>query len=140
MREWERRRLNERGRQILQRGEGKAVRPQREDGYVNLLNKYGSQQDSSEAYRYEREPLIPVMQLNRLYEVNGLFENMIDAPAEEALKHGFSLGLKNEALDAFVEDALDALEWEEKAAAAIDADYSRERLVALAKAGGKENV
>ncbi|WP_144223035.1 virulence factor [Mesorhizobium amorphae] len=28
----------------------------------------------------------------------------------------------------------------EKAAAAIDADYSRERLVALAKAGGKENV
>ena len=54
--ELERRRLNERGRQILLRKEGKAVRPQREDGYVNLLNKYGTQQDSSEAYRYEREP------------------------------------------------------------------------------------
>ena len=49
--ELERRRLNERGRQILLRKEGKAVRPQREDGYVNLLNKYGTQQDSSEAYR-----------------------------------------------------------------------------------------
>lgn len=117
--ELERRRLNERGRQILLRKEGKAVRPQREDGYVNLLNKYGTQQDSSEAYRYEREPIIPDMQLTGLYEGNGLFAKIIDTPAEEALKHGFDLGLKNDELDAFVEDALDALEWEEKAATAI---------------------
>ena len=39
--ELERRMLNERGRQILLRKEGKAVRPHREDGYVNLLNKIG---------------------------------------------------------------------------------------------------
>ena len=117
--ELERRRLNERGRQILLRKEGKAVRPQREDGYVNLLNKYGTQQDSSEAYRYEREPIIPDMQLTGLYEGNGLFAKIIDTPAEEALKHGFDLSLKNDELDAFVEDALDALEWEEKAATAI---------------------
>lgn len=117
--ELERRRLNERGRQILLRKEGKAVRPQREDGYVNLLNKYGTQQDSSEAYRYEREPIIPDMQLTGLYEGNGLFAKIIDTPAEEAMKHGFDLGLKSDELDSFVEDALDALEWEEKAATAI---------------------
>ena len=117
--ELERRRLNERGRQILQRKAGTAVRPMREDGYVNLLNKYGTTHDNSESYGFEREPLIPDMQLTSLYEGNGLFTKIIDAPAEEALKHGFDLNLKSDELDAFVEEALDDLEWEEKAATAI---------------------
>lgn len=117
--EIERRRLNERGRQILQRQAGKAVRPHREDGYVNLLNKYGTTQDNSEAYKYEREPIIPDMQLTSLYEGNGLFSKIIDTPAEEALKHGFDLSVKSDELNAFIEDALDDLEWEEKAATAI---------------------
>ena len=69
----EKRRLNERGKQILQRKAGKAVRPYREDGYVNLLNKYGTTQDNSEAYNFQREPIIPDMQLTSLYEGNGLF-------------------------------------------------------------------
>ena len=116
--EAERRRLNERGREILRRKNG-AVRPHREDGYVNLLNKYGTKQDNSEAYKFEREPVIPDMQLTGLYEGNGLFSKIIDTPAEEALKHGFDLNLKSDELNAFVEDALDGLEWEEKAATAI---------------------
>lgn len=116
--EAERRRLNERGREILRRKSG-AVRPHREDGYVNLLNKYGTKQDNSEAYKFEREPVIPDMQLTGLYEGNGLFSKIIDTPAEEALKHGFDLNLKSDELNAFVEDALDDLEWEEKAATAI---------------------
>lgn len=116
--EAERRRLNERGREILRRKNG-AVRPHREDGYVNLLNKYGTKQDNSEAYKFEREPVIPDMQLTGLYEGNGLFSKIIDAPAEEALKHGFDLNLKSDELNAFVEDALDDLEWEERAATAI---------------------
>lgn len=116
--EAERRRLNERGREILRRKNG-AVRPHRENGYVNLLNKYGTKQDNSEAYKFEREPVIPDMQLTGLYEGNGLFSKIIDAPAEEALKHGFDLNLKSDELNAFVEDALDDLEWEEKAATAI---------------------
>lgn len=117
--ELERRKLNERGRQILQRQAGKAVRPYREDGYVNLMNKYGTSQDNSESYSFDREPVIPDMQLTSLYEGNGLFSKIIDTPAEEALKHGFDLNLKNDDLDAFVESALDDLEWEEKAATAI---------------------
>lgn len=115
----EKRRLNERGKQILQRKAGKAVRPYREDGYVNLLNKYGTTQDNSEAYNFQREPIIPDMQLTSLYEGNGLFTKIIDTPAEEALKHGFDLNLNSEELDVFVEEALDDLEWEEKAATAI---------------------
>ena len=116
--EAERRRLNERGREILRRKNG-AVRPHREDGYVNLLNKYGTNQDNSEAYKFEREPVIPDMQLTGLYEGNGLFSKIIDTPAEEALKHGFDLNLKSDEVNAFVEDTLDDLEWEEKAATAI---------------------
>ena len=116
--EAERRRLNERGCEILRRKNG-AVRPHREDGYVNLLNKYGTKQDNSEAYKFEREPVIPDMQLTGLYEGNGLFSKIIDTPAEEALKHGFDLNLKSDELNAFVEDALDDLEWEERAATAI---------------------
>lgn len=116
--EAERRRLNERGREILRRKNG-AVRPHREDGYVNLLNKYGTKQDNSEAYKFEREPVIPDVQLTGLYEGNGLFSKIIDTPAEEALKHGFDLNLKSDELNAFVEDALDDLEWEERAATAI---------------------
>lgn len=111
--EAERRRLNERGREILRRKNG-AVRPHREDGYVNLLNKYGTKQDNSEAYKFEREPVIPDMQLTGLYEGNGLFSKIIDTPAEEALKHGFDLNLKSNEMNAFVDEVLDDLEWDEK--------------------------
>lgn len=116
--EGERRRLNERGREILRRKNG-AVRPHREDGYVNLLNKYGTKQDNSEAYKFEREPIIPDMQLTGLYEGNGLFSKIIDTPAEEALKHGFDLNLKSNEMNAFVDEVLDDLEWDEKATTAI---------------------
>lgn len=116
--EGERRRLNERGREILRRKNG-AVRPHREDGYVNLLNKYGTKQDNSEAYKFEREPVIPDMQLTGLYEGNGLFSKIIDTPAEEALKHGFDPNLKSNEMNAFVDEVLDDLEWDEKATTAI---------------------
>lgn len=108
-----------RGRQVLRETKGKAVRPYRGDGYTNVLNKYGTSQDNSESYRYEREPIIPDMQLTSLYEGNGLFSKIIDTPAEEAVKHGFNLNLNSDELDNFVEECLDELEWEEKAATAI---------------------
>lgn len=110
---------NIRGRQVLRQTQGKAVRPYRNDGYANVLNKYGTSHDNSEAYHYEREPIVPDMQLTSLYEGNGLFCKIIDTPAEEALKHGFNLNLNNEELDNFVEEVLDDLEWEEKATTAI---------------------
>ena len=121
--EAERARLNARGREILQRkAAGGAVRPkrdQRTDGYVNLLNRYGTSQDSSEAYRFVNEPIVPDMQLTGLYEGNGLFAKIIDAPAEEAIKHGFKLNLQNEDIETFVREALDDLDWERNAMKAI---------------------
>lgn len=109
----------QRGQQILQEHTGKAVRPYRVDGYVNLLNKYGTTQDNSDAYVYEREPLVPDIQFTGMYESNGLFAKIIDTPAEEALKHGFDLGLNDPDITSFIDDALDELDWEEKAAMAI---------------------
>lgn len=112
-------RKNEKGSQFLHKASGKAVRPYRDDGYANVLNKYGTSQDNSEAYHFEREPLVPDTHLTNLYEGNGLFAKIIDTPAEEALKHGFDLNLNNDELDAFVEEAMDDLDWEEKATTAI---------------------
>jgi len=93
----------------------------RHDGnYVNMLNMYGTMQDNSTAYQFRSEGIFPDMYLTDHYESNGLFAKIIDAPAEEALKHGFDLGLQ-EGADAatFITDTLDDLAWDEAAATAI---------------------
>ena len=95
---------------------GHAVRPYRADGYVNLMNKYGTQKDVSEGYRFQQEPIIPDDMLTQYYEGNGLFAKIIDTPAEEAIKHGFYLdGLKDAEIENFYMEALDELDWEETA-------------------------
>ncbi len=110
----------ERGKEIIQqKKESMSVRPYRKDGYVNVLNRYGTSHDSSESYTFVQEPVIPDTDLTVNYEDNGLFAKIIDTPAEEAVKHGFDLNLNSDTLDKFVESALDALEWEDKAATAI---------------------
>lgn len=110
----------ERGRAIIQQKKGlQSVRSYRTDGYINVLNKYGTARDNGEAYEFVAEPIVPDTKLTVQYEDNGLFAKIIDTPAEEAVKHGIDLGLKDDALNDFVEKALDALEWEEKAATAI---------------------
>ena len=110
----------ERGKAIIQQKKGlQSVRPFRKDGYINVLNKYGTSRDNSESYEFVAEPVIPDTSLTIQYEDNGLFAKIIDTPAEEAVKHGFNLGLKDDTINDFVEDALDALEWEDKASTAI---------------------
>ncbi len=97
-----------------------AVRPFREDGYVNLLTRYGTSKDSTEAYRYAPEPVVPDDLLTTYYEGNGLFAKIIDTPAEEAIKHGFTLeDLSDQDLESFYIEALDELDWEETAMTAI---------------------
>ena len=63
----------------------------RQDGYSNMLNKYGTTQDNSTAYQYNAEPFADDMELTRLYEGNGLFTKIIDRPSEEAVKHGLDI-------------------------------------------------
>ncbi len=87
-----------------------------EDGYVNALNKYGTSRDTSEHYEFVKEPPMPDTRLEEIYEGNGLFARIIDAPAEEATKHGFTLdGVKDEKIISYAMDSLDDLEWEEVA-------------------------
>jgi len=89
------------------------------DGYVNMLNKYGTKQDNSTAYEYQQEGIVPDMSLTEQYETNGLFAKIIDAPAEEAVKHGFDLGLGSPEVESYISDSLDDLEWEGHASTAI---------------------
>ncbi len=104
--------------QLLTPGNG-AVRPVRKDGYVNLLNKWGTNRDPSESYQFQRDPAVPDRELTIMYADNGLFTKIIDAPAEEALKHGVDLGINSTDVDAFVRRSLESLDWNEKAATAI---------------------
>lgn len=60
------------------------------------------------------------MELTRLYEGSGLFAKIIDTPAEEAFRAGFSIkgDIPGDAVENAV-DLLDWLHWEEKAAEAV---------------------
>ena len=105
---------------VKQSSSSKARRRQyRSDGYVNMLTQYGTQRDSSTAYEYNSDGYVPDITLTLQYETNGLFSKIIDAPAEEAVKHGFTLGLKSPDVEKYIADMLDRLEWEEKASTAI---------------------
>lgn len=105
---------------LIVRQAGKAVRPFRTDGYINLLNRYGTQKDTAEHYHFVQDFIVPDETLTALYEENGLFAKIIDAPSEEAVKHGFELvGLKDEKVEEFYTEALDELDWEQSAENAI---------------------
>lgn len=105
---------------LLEKQAGKAVRPYRADGYMNLLNRYGTSKDSEEAYQFVPEVTVPDESLTLYYEGNGLFAKIIDAPAEEALKHGFELDdVSDQEVEDFFREALDELDWDETAMTAI---------------------
>lgn len=86
----------------------------REDGYTNMLNKYGTKQDNSEAYSFVAEEVTSDMELERLYESNGLFAKIIDRPAEEALRHGYDIEYGDDEIAEYVENKMDDLQVEEQ--------------------------
>ena len=105
---------------LIARESGKAVRPYRADGFVNLMTKYGTSKDLSEQYKYVPELQVPDSLLTLFYEGNGLFAKIIDAPAEEAVKHGFTLeDVSDQTLIDFYQEALEELDFEETAMTAI---------------------
>lgn len=105
------------GKRILKMKSGE--KDNRMDGYMNMLNKYGTTQDSSTAYTYSADGLVSDMELTDQYISNGLFAKIIDAPAEEAVKHGYDFKLNDQETEDFISDELDRLDWEETAATAI---------------------
>ena len=90
----------------------------RQDGYTNMLNKYGTSQDSSTVYDYTPEAITDDLQLMQLYEGNGLFAKIIDRPSEEAVKHGFNIDYGDRDITSYVESRMDELELEERFATA----------------------
>ena len=91
----------------------------RADSYMNMLNKYGTERDNSMHYIYQRDAYDLDTQLTANYEGNGLFAKIIDRPAEEALKHGFDLDIKDQDIEKYLANKLDTLDWEQNAALAI---------------------
>lgn len=91
----------------------------RADGYINLMNKYGTRDDVSEQYRFQSEGSVTDMELTLNYEENGLFSKIIDIPAEDAASSGFTYGITDEGIEAFIQDSLEELDFEQKASAAM---------------------
>lgn len=84
------------------------------DGFPDVLHRY-----SMESSIYDSGMLIPDYDLAEKYQYNELFSKIIDRPAEEALKHGIEYNISDQTLADFLDDALDRLDWEEKATTAI---------------------
>ncbi len=85
----------------------------RADGFSDVMRLYRSQTAQT------GEVWIPDYDLAEKYQYNGLFSKIIDRPAEEACKHGLDYNVSDSELAAYLDDALDRLDWEEKATAAI---------------------
>lgn len=105
---------------LIEKQSGKAIRPYRFDGYVNMMTRYGTQKDSSEHFRFVPEDAVPDELLTMYYEGNGLFAKIIDAPAEESVKHGFKLkDVSDQKVEDFYIESLDELDWNETAITAM---------------------
>lgn len=111
--------LNDMGRQLRASHILEEKHGFREDGkYMNLLNRYGTERDNAQAWTYASDNGILDTQLMTMYETNGLFQKIIDRPAEEAVKHGLDLQLDEE-LKKDIERKLDYLDWEDKVTEAL---------------------
>lgn len=108
----------EAGRAALDRINGQTKQVRR-DGYVNLLNKYGTAQDNSTAYSFAPEGPVSDVDLTTMYQDGGLFSKIIDAPAEEAVKKGFDTGVTDEKAKEYIEDTMAWLEWDENISTAL---------------------
>lgn len=86
----------------------------RTDSFSDVLWQYGAQHADTQSGL-----LIPDYDLAEKYQYNGLFSKIIDRPAEEALKHGMEYNVGDPQLEEFLDDALDRLDWEDKATTAI---------------------
>ena len=90
------------------------------DGFVNARNNYGTARDPNEHYYFRAESAVPDDALSAFYEGNGLFAKIIDAPAEEAVKNGFTVeGISHKATEDLYRAALDNLKFEEVFSTAI---------------------
>lgn len=94
------------------------------DGYVNTITKYGTMRDSSTLYKFEVDLPPDDKELANLYVGNGIFSTIIDTPADDAIRKGFELGIKDADMEKLVFSKMEELGWEAVAEKAL----SRSRL------------
>ena len=98
---------------------GKIKTQLRLDGYYNVLNKYGTQHDSTEYYQWASGSAVSDTELADLYAGNGLFSTVIDAPADDATKNGIDLGIKDKDLQKQIDNHLQTIRYQSKFAKAL---------------------
>lgn len=98
---------------------GKVKTQLRLDGYYNVLNKYGTQHDSTEYYQWASGTAVSDAELADLYAGNGLFATIIDAPADDATKNGIDLGIKDKDLQKQLDDRLQTIHYQSKLSKAL---------------------
>ena len=98
---------------------GKVKTQLRLDGYYNVLNKYGTQHDSTEYYQWASGTAVSDAELADLYAGNGLFATIIDAPANDATKNGIDLGIKDKDLQKQLDDRLQTIHYQSKLSKAL---------------------
>lgn len=113
------RRKNKKAAKVTGERKAQEAREVRRDGYQNLMNKYGTKNDVSENYRFVSDEPVADLELTLNYEGNGLFARIIDIPADEAVSSGFTYGISDTDIENFINNSLDELDFEEKAATAI---------------------
>ena len=85
----------------------------RADGFSDVMRLYQSQTAQTGKCGY------PTMTLLRSTKTMDCSARLLTRPAEEALKHGMEYNVSDADLREFLDDALDRLDWEEKAVTAI---------------------
>ena len=98
---------------------GKIKTQLRLDGYYNVLNKYGTQHDSTEYYQWASGSAVSDTELADLYAGNGLFSTIIDAPADDATKNGIDLSIKDKDLQKQIDNRLQTIHYQSKLSKAL---------------------
>lgn len=97
----------------------KLAKTKRNDGYVNMLNRVGTEKDPLESYSYMYEPPTPDVELAEMYASNGLFARIIDKPSEAAFKFGYKLGISNTDTNKYIMSTMEKLKFDERAVTAL---------------------
>lgn len=95
------------------------AKTKRNDGYVNMLNRVGTEKDPLESYSYMYEPPTPDVELAEMYASNGLFARIIDKPSEAAFKLGYKLGISNTDTNKYIMSTLEKLKFDERAVTSL---------------------
>ena len=93
---------------------------QRNDSLQNVLTQFGTSKDSSTAYTYEAEAIVPDIELTQQYEQHGIFSKIINTPAEECFRRGYDFeGLEENRIKKLLQSSLTYIDFDESCLTAM---------------------